>query len=164
MTRIELEKKNKQELKTICKDMGIHYYHGKSILKKDEMIDEICRCLEKQDDANDINKRIAETCYNEKCTNKYADESKLERVVTAPIGTLLAFYEPGTTKLNTAKITNRNKSKKLIKCETQYGREFIVSFESIVWVKTGSRWPKGIYNILKKKKVEENEREKVCHE
>lgn len=74
--------------------------------------------------------------------------------MSAPIGTLIAFREPETGKLNTAKLTNRNKTKKLIKCETQYGKEFLISFSDIVWTKTGSRWPKSIYNELKGKKAD----------
>ena len=161
MTKEQLKTMNKKELVAICKENNITHYHGKNVLGKQELINAITSAMEKQDDIDDAKKAIEESGNVSVEHVDHSNESKLDRVITAPIGTLIAFYEPGTTKLNTAKITNRNKSKKLIKCETQYGREFIVSFESIVWVKTGSRWPKGIYNILKKKKVEENESEKV---
>ena len=39
---------------------------------------------------------------------------------------------------------------KSIKVETKNGNQFVVSYEDIAWVKTGERWPKGIYVELKK--------------
>ena len=162
MTREQLEKMNKQELKTICEENSIPHYHGKNIFRKGEMVDAIVKSMERRDDITDTEKKIEESGDTSNQQYRYDNESKMDRVVTAPIGTLIAFYEPGTTKLNTAKITNRNKSKKLIKCETQYGKEFVISFENVVWVKTGSRWPKGIYQVLKGSKVNEERKEKQC--
>lgn len=133
MSREQLEKMNKQELKAICEENNIPHYHGKNIFRKGEMIDAICE--------NAIDQ--------EKPDNE--DDAKVDRIINAPIGTLVAFYEPETRKMNTAKMTNRNRSKRLIKCETQYGKEFVVPFDDIAWVKTGTRWPKGVYQLLKGK-------------
>lgn len=153
MTRNELENMNKTEVAKVAKDLGVKRYKGKSMLSKEELIDGICKALESKDDAADVQKAINEAGEQVKKEIVIDREVKDERILSAPIGTLIAFREPETGKLNTAKLTNRNKTKKLIKCETQYGKEFLISFSDIVWTKTGSRWPKSIYNELKGKKA-----------
>ena len=158
MTRNELENMTKENVAKVAKDLGVKRYKGKSMLSKKELIDCICKVIELNDDVADAQKAIKEA--GEQVKNEVKNEIvvdrkvKDERILSAPIGTLIAFREPETGKLNTAKLTNRNKTKKLIKCETQYGKEFLISFSDIVWTKTGSRWPKSIYNELKGKKAD----------
>lgn len=159
MTRNELEAMNKTDVAKIAKDLGVKRYEGKNLITKSEMIDNICKALEHNDDVSDVKKAISEAGEQEKKVEIDRD-AKDKRIISAPLGTLIAFYEPETNKLNTAKLTNRNKVKRLIKCETQYGKEFLVPFENIRWVKTGSRWPKGIYNELKGKKADAEGKEK----
>lgn len=153
MTRNELENMNKTEVAKVAKLLDVKRYKGKSMLSKEELIDGICKASESKDDAADVQKAISEAGEQVKKEIVIDREAKDERILSAPIGTLIAFREPETGKLNTAKLTNRNKTKKLIKCETQYGKEFLISFSDIVWTKTGSRWPKSIYNELKGKKA-----------
>ena len=153
MTRNELENMTKENVVKVAKDLGVKRYKGKSMLSKKELIDGICKAMESNDDVADAQKAISEAGEQEKKVEIDRD-TKDERIISAPLGTLIAFYEPETNKLNTAKLTNRNKVKRLIKCETQYGKEFLIPFENIRWVKTGSRWPKGIYNELKGKKAD----------
>ena len=115
-------------------DFGIAGAIGEGyIFRKGEMVDAICENTIDQEKPDD------------------EDDAKVDRILNAPIGTLVAFYEPETRKMNTAKMTNRNRSKRLIKCETQYGKEFVVPFNDVAWVKTGTRWPKGVYQLLKGK-------------
>lgn len=155
MTRNELENMTKENVVKVAKDLGVKRYEGKSMLSKKELIDGICKAMESNDDVADAQKAISEAGEQIKKNEIVVDRKvKDERILSAPIGTLIAFREPETGKLNTAKLTNRNKTKKLIKCETQYGKEFLISFSDIVWTKTGSRWPKSIYNELKGKKAD----------
>lgn len=154
MTRNELENMTKENVAKVAKNLGVKRYKGKSMLSKKELIDDICKAIESNDDVADAQKAINEAGEQVKKNEIVVDRKvKDERILSAPIGTLIAFREPETGKLNTAKLTNRNKTKKLIKCETQYGKEFLISFSDIVWTKTGSRWPKSIYNELKGKKA-----------
>ena len=154
MTRNELENMTKENVAKVAKDLGVKRYKGKSMLSKKELIDGICKAMESNDDAADVQKAINEAGEQVKNEIVIDREVKDKRILSAPIGTLIAFHEPETGKLNTAKLTNRNKTKKLIKCETQYGKEFLISFSDVVWTKTGSRWPKSIYNELKGKKAD----------
>lgn len=80
--------------------------------------------------------------------NDGVDSNKLRYINEAPIGTLVAFKLPnGQTK--SAKIINRSTGRKKLKLETVYGKQFIVSYSDIVWVKSTSKWPRGVYNQLK---------------
>ena len=33
--------------------------------------------------------------------------------------------------------------------ETSYGAVSVIPFEDVLWVRTGNRWPRGVYNMLK---------------
>ena len=150
MTRQELENKTVNELCEICKKNKLTYYtHNKKLIKS-EIIEKI---LIFQDDMDDIQKKIDESAVVEESEKKNIfvvnNAGKSHYIETVQLGTLVAFREPETTKLNTAKVVNKNSSKKKLKLQTQYGAEFVVPYESIAWVKTGTRWPKGIYDELK---------------
>lgn len=140
MTRQELENKTVAELTDICKENGLTYYKGKKKLTKVEMIEKI---LVSNDIQEDILKTIQESAEE---TTRSGKSSYVE---TVQLGTLVAFMEPETGKLNTAKVVAKNSKNRMLKLMTQYDAEFIVSYDNIVWVKTGVRWPRGIYNELK---------------
>lgn len=80
--------------------------------------------------------------------NGGVDSNKLRYINEAPIGTLVAFKLPnGQTK--SAKIINRSTGRRKLKLETVYGKQFVVSYSDIVWVKSTNKWPRGVYNQLK---------------
>lgn len=108
MTRNELENMTKENVAKVAKDLGVKRYKGKSMLSKKELIDGICKVMESNDDVADAKKAISEAGEQEKKVEIDRD-TKDERIISAPLGTLIAFYEPETNKLNTAKLTNRNK-------------------------------------------------------
>lgn len=140
MTRQELTNKTVAELTDICKEKGLTYYKGKKKLTKAEMIEKILV-------SNDIQEDILKTIQESAEETTRSDKSSY--VETVQLGTLVAFREPETDKLNTAKVVAKNSKNRMLKLITQYDAEFIVSYDSIVWVKTGARWPRGIYNELK---------------
>lgn len=63
-------------------------------------------------------------------------------------GVLMAFFD-SKGKPRTGAMVNRSSKRKEVKLVTEFGMEFIVPYENILWVKRGTRWPKGIYNLLK---------------
>ena len=81
--------------------------------------------------------------------------NKVKYVENAEIGTIVAFKLPDG-RVKSAKIERRSTSRRKLKLVTQYGAEFVVPYEDIIWVRTTKRWPKGVYNLLKGK-VAENE-------
>lgn len=150
----ELESKKVSEIAEECKSKKIPHYVGKNRITKAEMIRKI---LEFEDITSETKKMIEEA--GEAPAKEVAEETNSEshdivpkesRIANASVGLLVAFYEPESRKLNTAKIVNKSTKKQMFKLETQYGKEFIVPYKDVIWVKTGTRWPKGIYSILKK--------------
>lgn len=82
---------------------------------------------------------------------------KLQYIENAAVGTLVAFKVGD--KVKSAKIVNRSTSKRKLRVETEYKAVFIINFEDVIWVRTGARWPRGVYNLLKGRKS--NGEEKV---
>lgn len=66
----------------------------------------------------------------------------------AELGTLVAFKDE-EGKVRSAKIVDREKDNELLVVETEYGMTFKVPYNKVLWVKTGTRWPKGVYKLLK---------------
>lgn len=83
-----------------------------------------------------------------------SDERKVKKekyLATLEIGSLIAF-KTSSEKAETGKVIKKSTFNRCVKAITNYGAEFIVKYEDILWIKTGTRWPKGIYNLLKGKK------------
>ena len=40
----------------------------------------------------------------------------------------------------------------MVKLVTEFDAEFVVSYDRILWVKNGNRWPKMVYQMLKEYK------------
>lgn len=157
MTKKELESKTKTELAEICKEKGITRYKGKKMISKEEMIQKI---MEKEDDKNDANKMIEESGETSDI-DEVKRNRKLYYVETAEVGFLIAFIEPERrSKVNTGKIVNKSTKNRKFKVETSYGAEFVIPFEDVLWVRTGTRWPRGIYNLLKGIKNEDGQNTK----
>lgn len=75
-------------------------------------------------------------------------EKRMEYVERVGSGTLIAFRLP-TGKVISAKIKRKSTKGKILQVETSYGAEHLVPFEDVIWVRTGKRWPRGVYNLLK---------------
>ena len=77
--------------------------------------------------------------------------NKDELIEKAEVGTLMAFID-SYGKPRTAKMINRSSARRQVKLITEYDWEFIVSYDSILWVRFGARWPKAVYTMLKEYK------------
>lgn len=75
-------------------------------------------------------------------------ERKESYIENSDIGTIVAF-KLSSGKVKSAMMVNRNRKKKKLKLETRYGAEYIIPYSSVIWVRTGKRWPKGVYKLLK---------------
>ncbi len=131
------------ELRKVASSVGIK---NAKRYKKVDLVENILLASTKDEEAAEVVEPAEETeAKEEKVT---IDSNKLRYISEAPIGTLVAFKLPnGKTK--SAKIINRSTKKKLLKLETVYGKQFIVPFYDVVWVKSTSKWPRGVYNQLK---------------
>lgn len=86
-------------------------------------------------------------CENESAGIKASDQ-KMSYVEGIEIGTIVAF-RLSNGKVKSAKVVKKSTKNRKLKLETDYGAEYIVSYDDIVWVRTGKRWPRGVYNLLK---------------
>lgn len=74
---------------------------------------------------------------------------------SAKIGTIIAF-KINDTKVISGMIEEVVSEGKEFKVRTKNGVKFMVKRKNIVWVKTGDRWPKGVYLALKGEAADEN--------
>lgn len=124
--------------------------------KKQELVDMICEIIDRQKPTEvdeDVSVVVEEDDNNiETVTDELSEEEIAERrmpyVENAPIDTIVAFKLP-TGKVKSAKIINKSTKNRKLKVETAYGAQFVIPYDSVIWVKTGTRWPKGVYNLLK---------------
>ena len=143
-TKQELMEKKKSEIMKIAEELGVNRYKGKNALTKEELVDNIISTQQ----ANNHDKKSNE---EQQVENKDISESrdvKDRYLDTADIGCLVAF-KIETGKVKSAKIVKRSTSGRKLKVETAYGMEYIVPYDNVLWVKTGTRWPKGVYMLLK---------------
>ena len=75
------------------------------------------------------------------------NEDKLNYIKNAPVGTIVAF-DTDTQGVKSGAIIDRFGAIKMT-VETEYGEEFVINYDEILWVKTGSRWPKWVYEKFK---------------
>lgn len=129
MNKEELQIHTQRELAKLATTLGIKGAHD---MKKADVVNAILE-VDSQKDSSDSSK-----------------ESKMHYVENAQIGTIVAF-RCKNGKVKSAKIEKCSSKNRKLKVVTQYGLEFIISFEDVVWVKTGSRWPRGVFELLKGK-------------
>lgn len=147
MKREELQKMKVAELKAICKENGIPHYKGKNCFKKDELVEAILGAGKgkagNQDNVETVSKNEKEAA------NVAVDmERKMQYIEGANVGTLVAFRLPNG-KAKSAKIIKKSASRRKFMVETTYGAQHVIKYEDIVWVRSGKRWPKGVYKLLK---------------
>lgn len=124
MDRVNLNNLTCNELHILCKERKISHYHGKTRFNKSEMIEAILLYESK----NSIN--------------------RFEYIEQADLGTIVAFVD-FKGKARTAAIKEKRSNDLTLIVETEFGREFIVPYDKVLWVKKGARFPRGVYNMLK---------------
>lgn len=144
MSREELETKSVGELRALCKERGLQISNHTRSFKKAELIDSLCGAPEEKAEE----KTEEKTAVEEKASKA---EEKQRYIETAEIGSLVAFRVPGKPdKVDSAKIINRSSKRAVIKVENKQGENYVVPYEDVLWVRTGLRWPKGVYELLTK--------------
>ena len=177
MSREILESKTKKELRTIATELEIT---GLWDMTKPQLIDAILRANSaensKQENVVDVNPQSASDedkvdnqkrdnveaenkCENESVSVKVNMEQKMSYIENIDIGTIVAF-RLSNGKVKSAKVTRKSTKNRKLKLETDYGAEYIISYEDVVWVRTGKRWPRGVYKLLKGQ-VDANGKEKI---
>lgn len=176
----ELQEMKKSEVQEIAKGLGIPRFTTTKARTKEELISDI---LAKQNNGEEVEKDeepIESTVENHDKTDKEVQQSTKESKIVsevkklkekkilsdeeraakkqkyiddAQVGTLVAF-KTDTGKVRSAMIKKRSTSKRKFLVETQYGQQFKISFDDVLWVRTNKRWPKPVYLLLKGNKLE----------
>lgn len=159
MKREELQKMKVAELKAICKENGIPHYNGKNCFKKDELVEAILGA-EKNVESNKksaTDKGKTDDRDNVEATGKSEKEvasvgvdmeQKMPYIEAAKVDTLVAFRLPNG-KVKSAKIIKKSTAGRKFMVETDYGAQYVIKYEDVVWVRSGKRWPRGVYKLLK---------------
>ena len=161
MKKEELQAMKVSELAAICKANNIPHYHGKNRFAKDELVEAIlgARVAEDSKVENDKSAKDevktdnhdveAEDKVEKESANVDVDmEQKMPYIEGAVVGTIVAFRLPNG-KVKSAKIIKKSTKRRQFMLETDYGAQYITPYEDIIWVRTGKRWPRGVYKLLK---------------
>lgn len=178
MKKEELQAMKVSELAAICKANNTPHYHGKNRFKKDELVEAILGAESTENsgigakDMVEIGKEIAngyrdgmqsakdevktdnhdveaEDKVEKESANVDVDmEQKMPYIEGAVVGTIVAFRLPNG-KVKSAKIIKKSTKRRQFMLETDYGAQYITPYEDIIWVRTGKRWPRGVYKLLK---------------
>ena len=151
MSKENLQNKTCKELRELAKDMNIS---GRWDMTKDQLIDAIlgAEVLEKNDESESAKDEckidnhdvveVEDKVEKESANVDFDMAQKIPYIENIEIGT-------SNGKVKSAKVTRKSTKNRKLKLETDYGAEYIVSFDDILWVRTGKRWPRGIYKLLK---------------
>lgn len=175
MSREILEAKTKKELRVIATELEIT---GRWDMTKPQLIDAILRAKSvKENESKDVNENlqsakdeykidnerenveVEDKVENESTDVKVNMEQKMSYIENIEIGTIVAF-RLSNGKVKSAKVTRKSTKNRKLKLETDYGAEYIASYEDVIWVRTGKRWPRGVYKLLKGQ-VDANDKEKI---
>lgn len=168
VTRENLNEMNVENLRKYASSVGVKKIRS---FKKAELIEEVIKVCSEEDVADDVevfgtDEEIAALkteCEKESeldtidgfeetdVINEAEQANKhLEYIENAEVGTIVAFRVGD--KVKSAKIINRSSARRKLKLETAYGRVYVVDYDDIIWVKTSSRWPRGVYELFSKVK------------
>ena len=168
VTRENLNEMNVENLRKYASSGGVKKIRS---FKKAELIEEVIKVCSEEDTTDDVevfgtDEEIAALkteCEKESdldtidefeetdVINEAEQANKhLEYIENAEVGTIVAFRVGD--KVKSAKIINRSSARRKLKLETAYGRIYVVDYDDIIWVKTSSRWPRGVYELFSKVK------------
>lgn len=161
-TREDFESLTVDQLRKLCKGNNISYYKNSKRITKSEMIDKLlCIKIIKKEESKPF-ELPNETLEEIERNKKY--ENKKKYIENAKIGSIVAFRLPDGKVISAAIVKRSTKGRKFM-VETKYGIEYKISFDDVIWVRTGKRWPKGVYLLFKKNiKNEVNENGKAVKE
>lgn len=155
MNKEELQKMKCRELFKLATSMGIK---GAWNLRKAEVIEAILGAEKNAKVAESAKENIKIDNPDVEVENKTQKESanivdvdfegKMQRIEAIEIGTLVAF-KLSNGKVKSAKVARKSSKNRKLKVETEYGASYIINYEDVIWVRSGKRWPRGVYMMLK---------------
>lgn len=152
MKREELQEMKVDDLRKYASSIGVK---NSRRFKKAELIETILgaeKSVESDESATDENKidnsNAEAVDESEKKSAGVDMEQKMPYIESAKVGTLVAFRLPNG-RVKSAKIIKKSTNKRKFMVETNYGAQYVIRYEDVVWVRSGKRWPRGVYKLLK---------------
>lgn len=143
ITKEELNKYKARDIQKIATKLGVK--HSRTY-KKDNLVGIIVDVALAESEL--VNKVIKEIIQDTTSKVQIDLEGKMKRIERVGIGVIVAFKtEDG--KCKSAQIINKSVKSRKLKLETAYGKQYVISYDDVIWVRTGARWPKGVYELLK---------------
>lgn len=146
--REKLESMRVADLKAICKEKKIPHYNGKNCYNKTQLVEAIISAgvyeQTQESDAEGVKTEVEKAN-----TVSTTAKCKMQYVENAPLGAIVAFRVPCSNVVKSAKIINRSAENRKLKLETSYGKQYVIDYDDVVWVRSGLRWPNGVLMALK---------------
>ena len=153
---LKLEKSTVKELLAIAKGLNIK---GRHDMRKSELISAILKVTDEIQSAVQVEEEVINAPADEEvaateseCKGKESYINHIEK------DSLLAFSLPNK-KVLSGKVLNVKDD--TLYMETKNGKKYQIQKKDILWVKTGERWPRGVYKLLKGEEVLADECERT---
>lgn len=90
-----------------------------------------------------------ETFENKKVMQDNSNNDHSKYLANIEVGRLVAFNDHNMGIVRTARVVNISQKRQQLKVIDIYGSMEVISFEQVVWVKTGKRWPRRLFHLIR---------------
>lgn len=90
-----------------------------------------------------------ETFENKKVMQDNSNNDHSKYLANIEVGRLVAFNDHNMGIVRTARVVNISQKRHQLKVIDIYGSIEIISFEQVAWVKTGKRWPRRLFHLIR---------------
>lgn len=90
-----------------------------------------------------------ETFENKKVMQDNSNNDHSKYLTNIEVGRLVAFNDHNMGIVRTARVVNISQKRQQLKVIDIYGSMEVISFEQVAWVKTGKRWPRRLFHLIR---------------
>ena len=90
-----------------------------------------------------------ETFENKKVMQDNSNNDHSKYLANIEVGRLVAFNDHNMGIVRTARVVNISQKRQQLKVIDIYGSIEVISFEQVAWVKTGKRWPRRLFHLIR---------------
>lgn len=90
-----------------------------------------------------------ETSDNKKVMQDNSNNDHSKYLANIEVGRLVAFNDHDMGIVRTARVVNISQKRQQLKVIDIYGSMEVISFEQVAWVKTGKRWPRRLFHLIR---------------
>ena len=143
------EKMTVKQLRERAKELNIS---GRWDMTKAQLIEAITRAESTEVEPTEATENVGGITRVKSATEEIVNDNnegnRTKYIENVTIGTIVA-YKVSDTKAKSAKVIKKSTSDRKLLVESSYGAQSTISFDDVIWVKTGKRWPKGVYQMLR---------------